>query len=254
MAFEHVVLGRADRADLVQVVHQRDRAEAGCLRGRRDLDELLEQRVGSDVRVVEVRDVQVQLKRCAHGAITRYPRPCETKARAAGAGRTAGAPGQRDLPAQPEVERVQVVRGRLGQDRDAEPARRQLREHARVARLERDPRPHAGAVEQRADARPAREADQRALARAPPASGTSARRADDRGADRGDHRRVDHHVRLHAVGRARAERGAGQVQLTGPDRREQLVRRRLDQGDLHLRVRAWNPVSSSPQEHATARR
>ena len=45
VALEHVVLRRADRRDLVEVVHHRDRAEAGVLGGRGDLDELLEQRL-----------------------------------------------------------------------------------------------------------------------------------------------------------------------------------------------------------------
>ena len=66
VALEHPVLGRADRRDLVVVVHQRQRREAGALRRPGDVDELVEDRLRPDAGVVEVRQVQVQLDRRSH--------------------------------------------------------------------------------------------------------------------------------------------------------------------------------------------
>jgi hypothetical protein len=63
---EHVVRLRADPRDLVQVVHHRDRAEPCVLRRAHDLDDVLEDFVGADARVVEVREVEVERDWGAH--------------------------------------------------------------------------------------------------------------------------------------------------------------------------------------------
>ena len=59
---------------------------------------------------------------------------------------------------------MQAGRGGLGQDRDAEPPRRQLRQHAWCHEASKAIRARTPArVEERPDARPAGEADQRLL-------------------------------------------------------------------------------------------
>ena len=93
VALEHPVLRRADRRDLVVVVHHRDRREARLLGRRRDLDELLEDRLGPDARVVEVRQVQVQLDRSAH--TSHGTRRCRSAQRFVYAGASGVAPPPR---------------------------------------------------------------------------------------------------------------------------------------------------------------
>ena len=85
VALHHPVLRRADRRDLVEVVHHRDRAEAGApRRSWRSRRACSKNASGGDVRPVEVRDVQVQLKRCAHGGSHATPRMLHERARGGG--------------------------------------------------------------------------------------------------------------------------------------------------------------------------
>ena len=114
--------------------------------------------------------------------------------------------------------------------------------------LERDPGADAGGVEERPDARPAWQADQRVrgqlLQRERVARGQRVT-----GRDRGHDRGVEDHAGLDALGRARAERRARQVELAGAHRRQQLVRRRLGERDLHPGCCAWKPAQQLGHEH-----
>lgn len=50
----------------MEVVHERNRAEARPLSGGGDIDEAVEHLVRSDVWIVEIRDVEIKLYGCAH--------------------------------------------------------------------------------------------------------------------------------------------------------------------------------------------
>ena len=66
VALEHPVLGWADHGDLMQVVHHRDRAEPRRLGGGGDIDDLVEDRFGSDAGVIEVGQMEIKSDGCAH--------------------------------------------------------------------------------------------------------------------------------------------------------------------------------------------
>ena len=76
VALEHPVLLGPDGRDLVQVIHHRERAEAGVLGGGRDVGDVVEQALGRRAGIVEVGDVEVERDGSAHaGTVLRVRGP-----------------------------------------------------------------------------------------------------------------------------------------------------------------------------------